>query len=269
MKKLMALILALCMVCALVVTASATESSVGLNDDDVEISDNGNWSSPKIVVTFKLQPVRDYDREAILKLAKEAGYDTDKATVVVGKILKIGGESGESEVTANNVSASVSASVIRDFFAKLLNRQEESHAVTLSQTGSVTRDDITITDMNQKLKIRFSLPGASGSVLALTSFSGQWKNDGKVAGSLADGKVYLSFTNTINEVLQVPENTRMFAVVVSSTSTTPGGTTGGTTKPGTTDVVAPKTNDLPVIAMLTVGVIGFAGIAVAAKRRKV
>ena len=47
----------------------------------------------------------------------------------------------------------------------------------------------------------------------------------------------------------------------------PGGGSGDTT--GDTDVVAPKTNDLPVIALLTAGMLGFAGIAVAAKRRKV
>ena len=74
----------------------------------------------------------------------------------------------------------------------------------------------------------------------------------------------MEFKQTLKEVLKLDPEDRVFAILLAGkNSHKPGGDSGDT------DVVAPKTNDLPVIAMLAAGMLGFAGIAVAAKRRKV
>ena len=84
----------------------------------------------------------------------------------------------------------------------------------------------------------------------------------------AQGRIIVEFKQTLKEVLKLDPEDRVFAILLAGKdSHKPGGGSGDTT--GDTDVVAPKTNDLPVIALLTAGMLGFAGIAVAAKRRKV
>lgn len=226
MKKWIALFLALCMTFALVVTASATESSVGVNVEYWDYDDK-DWSSEIIV---RQQPTGNYDIDAILKAAKDAGFNKEVVRVLIFKIIEIGGYEG----------------------------------------GKTTVDDsILMTD--GPLKIRLTIPGlnvSSSDIEALHYFLNQvW---GEVENCYVDaqGRIIVEFKQTLKEVLKLDPEDRVFAILLAGKdSYKPGGGSGDTT--GDTDVVAPKTNDLPVIALLTAGMLGFAGIAVAAKRRKV
>lgn len=187
MKKFLALVMALCMVCMTVAVASAANSSPAVSVKDA----NGN----SIAVTYPA------DGENI-------GLSGDKVTAV--SFVTVLAEDTQLKVELPAVMSNATLSV---------------HCMVHQTNGAAAFFDAA--DYKWVAATNVSLNGTT-----------------------------LTFT--------APAGTRAVAVVENAGGSSAGTATAGASGAG---VTAPKTNDVPVELILGLGVVMFAGVAVACKRR--
>lgn len=187
MKKFLALVMALCMVCMTVAVASAANSS------------------PAAKVT-------DADGKAIEVTQPD-----------VGENLKLSGD----KVTAVGFTALPAETVLKMEMPAVMS--------------------------NATLSVYCAIPDGPTTPMAIFAGRGlKWV----AASNVSLNGTTLTFT--------APAGTQAVAVVENA-----GGSSAGTATAGASgaDVTAPKTNDVPVELILGLGVVMFAGVAVACKRR--